>query len=187
MDSRKMTEEPKEDYLLEGQETERLVFRKFVPSDFEEWLPFHQDSRSSQFWDGLPQDPVKACKDQFARLFERYDNNLGGMNALTDKANKKLIGMCGLLVQTVDDLQELEIGYSILPEYWKKGYATEAAIKCKNYAFENKLSDSLISIIHIENLPSQKVAINNGMFLEKTTTYKDNPVHIFRIVNQEKK
>lgn len=177
MDSKIMTK----NLLLEGQETERLFFRKFEHSDLEEWLPFHKDPRSSQYWKGLPQDPVQACNEQFARLFERYDNNLGGMNALVNKITGKLIGMAGLLVQTVDDIQELEIGYSILPEYWENGFATEAAIKCRTYAFENKFSNSLISIIHIDNIPSQKVAINNGMYLEKTTTYKDNPVRIFRV------
>lgn len=184
MDSRKMTERPKEGYLLEGQETERLSFRKFTPSDFEAWLPFHQDPRSSQYWEGVPQDPIQSCKEQFTKLFERYDNNLGGMNALTHKVNGKLIGMCGLLVQTVDETRELEIGYSILPEYWKKGYATEAAIKCRTYAFEKKIADSLISIIHFDNIPSQKVALNNGMYLDKTTNYKDNPVHIFRLYRE---
>jgi len=62
-----------------------------------------------------------------------------------------------------------------------KGYATEAAKKCKEFAFENNLAESLISIIHVDNIPSQKVALNNGMFLDKTTIYRDNQVHIFRI------
>ncbi len=172
---------PGEHYLLEGRETERLTFRKFEQSDFEEWLPFYQDPRSSQYWEGLSTDPLQACKEQFERLFERYENNLGGMNALVHKDTGALIGMTGLLIQTVDETQELEIGYSILPEYWKNGFATEAAIKCKAYAFENKLSDSLISIVHVDNIPSQKVALNNGMYLDKTTTYKDNPVYIFRV------
>jgi len=177
MDFKKM----KTDLLLEGQQTERLSFGKFNRSHFEEWLPFHQDPRSTQFWQGLPKDPISACNEQFERLFERYENKLGGMNALFDKDNGILIGMCGLLVQTVDKIRELEIGYSILPAYWQQGYASEAAAKCKMFAFENKLSDSLISIIHVDNTPSQKVAMNIGMFKEKTTTYKDNPVHIFRV------
>jgi len=75
----------------------------------------------------------------------------------------------------------LEIGYSILPEYWKMGYASEASKTCKKIAFENKLTHSLISIIHVDNMGSQKVAINNGMLLDKTTSYKNNPVHIFRV------
>ncbi|MGJ8733145.1 MAG: GNAT family N-acetyltransferase [Cellulophaga sp.] len=168
-------------YLLNGESSERLLFRKLVQSDFKDWLPFHQDPRSSEFWDGIPQDANTACKQQFNRAFERYQFNLGGMNALICKKTNKLIGLCGLLVQTVDDKDELEIGYSILPKYWKKGYATEAAIKCKEYAFSNNFADSLISIIHIDNIPSQKVALANGMHLSKTTSYSNNPVDIYRV------
>ncbi len=170
------------DLLLVDQETERLKFRKINVSDFEAWLPFYQNPLSTQYWEGLPKDPIKACEEQFQRVFERYENNLGGMNALIQKTSDRLIGICGLLVQVVDGIQELEIGYSILPEFWCKGYATEAAKKCKEFAFTNKLADSLISIIHIDNIPSQKVALANGMQLKKTTTYKNNPVHIYRIM-----
>lgn len=168
--------------LLEGERTERLIFRKVKPSDFETWLPFYHDSRSTQYWDGLPQDPESACREQFERIFERYDKGLGGMNALISKSNNHLVGMCGLLVQTVDGTEELEIGYSILPKFWRKGYATEAARKCRNYAIENQLTKSLISIIQVNNIPSQKVALNLGMVIDKTTVYRDNEVHIFRII-----
>ncbi|WP_282161237.1 GNAT family N-acetyltransferase [Ulvibacterium marinum] len=167
--------------LLNGEETKRLKFRNLLSMDFEAWLPFHKDPRSTQYWEGLPKDPQTACREQFDRVFERYEKKLGGMNALILKSDGNLIGICGLLIQTLDGLQELEIGYSILPEYWKQGYATEAAVKCREYAFKNKLADSLISIIHVDNKPSQKVALNNGMHLDKTTIYKDNPVQIYRI------
>jgi RimJ/RimL family protein N-acetyltransferase len=80
--------------------------------------------------------------------------------------------MCGLLIQTVDGIEEVEIGYSVMPAFRNKGYATEAAIKCKEYAFENNLRDSLISIIAVKNLESQKVALKNNMQLEKTTMYR---------------
>ena len=168
-------------YLLEGQETERLYFRKVLASDFNDWLPFHQEPLSSQFWNGLPIDPEVACREQFNRAFERYEQGLGGMNALISKNEGVLIGLCGLLVQEVDGDRKLEIGYSILPQYWQQGFAFEAAQKCKQYAFSQRWASHLISIIHIENLPSQKVAKNNDMFLDKTTTCKQNPVHIFRV------
>lgn len=168
-------------YLLENQASERLIFRKLKKSDFDDWLPFYHNPKSTQFWEGLPTDPIEACKTQFDRVFERYENNLGGMNALISKESGELVGICGLLVQTVDDIQELEIGYSVLPKFWLKGYAFEAAQKCKKFAFENNFTDSLISIIHVDNIPSQRVAIKNGMHLYKTTTYRDNPVHIFRV------
>lgn len=168
-------------FLLEGEETERLTFRKILPSDFETWLPFHQDPRSTEYWEGIPKDPILACEEQFERFFERYEKKLGGMNALIHKKTDLFIGICGLLIQYVDGIKELEIGYSILPVFWKNGYATEAAIKCREYAFEHKLSTSLISIIHVDNEPSKKVARNNGMRLDKSTIYKNNPVQIFRL------
>lgn len=168
-------------YLLEHEESERLLFRRLQPSDFGDWLPFYHDPKSTQYWEGLPSDPQEACKIQFDRIFERYENDLGGMNALTLKTSGQLVGICGLLVQVVDGMEELEIGYSILPKFWLQGYAVEAAQKCKHFAFQKGFSDSLISIIHVDNVPSQKVALKNGMFLDKTTTYKDNPVHIFRV------
>ncbi|WP_276167736.1 GNAT family N-acetyltransferase [Zobellia alginiliquefaciens] len=169
------------DLLLEGENTERLVFRKVLPSDFDTWLPFHEDKRSSEFWKGLPSDPKIACRQQFDHIFERYENGLGGMNALILKSTGDLIGLCGLLKQNVDNIEELEIGYSILPKYWKQGYASEAAKKCRMHARNNRLAPSLISIIHIDNIPSQRVAMNNGMHLEKITTYHNNPVYIFRV------
>ena len=169
-------------FLLDQQVSERLLFRKVMPNDFELWLPFHQDPRSSQYWEGLPTDPFIACKAQFDTIFERYEKELGGMNALIHKSTNAFIGMCGLMVQTVDHLEELEIGYSILPKFWKQGYATEAATRCIEHAIAYTLADSLISIIHVDNLPSQKVALKNGMVLDNTTTYRNNPVHIFRIV-----
>jgi ribosomal-protein-alanine N-acetyltransferase len=50
------------------------------------------------------------------------------------------------------EIEELEIGYSLMPESRGKGYALEATKKCKDFAFHNQLTDSLISIIHSKNL-----------------------------------
>jgi RimJ/RimL family protein N-acetyltransferase len=100
---------------------------------------------------------------------------------LIDKHSNEFIGQCGLLIQTVDGVEELEIGYSIMPNHRKKGYALEAAKKCSVFAFENNFRDSLISIIHVDNVDSAKVALANGMHLEKTTNSNGDLVNIFRI------
>lgn len=107
------------------------------------------------------------------------------MNALLDKTSGKLIGHCGLLVQNVEDNLELEIGYSILPEYWNQGFAIESVKKCRDFAFDHNFSDSLISIISLTNTPSEKVAIKNGMTIDKVTEYNQNTANIFRITKSE--
>lgn len=174
-------------YLLEGQQTERLIFRKIHDSDFEAWVKFFEDPNTSLHWVEEKKTPITACEQWYQKQNWRYENDKGGMNALIEKASGRLVGHCGLLVQTVDGISELEIGYSLLPEFWNKGYAFEAAEYCKEYAFHNEYSESLISIISITNQPSQKVALKNGMVIEKQTIYHENKVYIFRVLKSSLK
>ena len=174
-------------YLLVGEETERLRFRMLLPNDFDTWIELFKKDGVGNFLGmvNIP-TPEEQCEKWFEIIMYRYQNDLGGMNVLMDKNTGEFIGQCGLLVQEVDGIKELEIGYSILPKFWNQGYATEAAIKCKEYAFEHNFADSIISIIHIDNIQSEKVARKNGMFLEKQTTFKEMPVNIFRVNHPDK-
>ncbi len=168
-------------YILENQQSARLHYRLLTPSDFDAWLPLF-DTREAYAFLGLDatKSPRELCEFWFKKLFHRYENDLGGMNGLIDKKTDQLIGQCGLLLQQVEGEERLEIGYSILPAHWGKGYASEAAMKCRDYAFAHDFWESLISIVHVDNIASEKVAKKNGMRLEKTLPdYKGMPVNIF--------
>ena len=165
-------------YLLAGQETERLKFRLLKPEDFDSWIHLFKANNVAEYLDLNPKlSESELCKLWFDKVFHRYENDLGGMNVLIDKKTNRLVGQCGLLIQTIENIKRLEIGYSILPEFWNQGFASESAAKCKNYAFENNFANSLISMIHIDNISSEKVALKNGMTFEK----KLNSFNIFRI------
>ncbi|MFZ6053273.1 GNAT family N-acetyltransferase [Halocola ammonii] len=165
-------------YLLTHQETERLKFRLLVQEDFGSWVPLFKAENVAKHLDlDASMSATELCKVWFDKAFHRYENNLGGMNVLVDKETNRLVGQAGLLIQTIEDELRLEIGYSILPEFWNRGYAFEAAEKCKNFAFVNNLADSLISMVHEENIGSEKVALKNGMTFEK----KIKPFNIFSI------
>lgn len=79
------------------------------------------------------------------------------MNVLINKETGVFVGQCGLLVQQVEGEECLEIGFSILPKHWNKGYASEAAIKCKELAFERNYADFIISIVHVDNVAPERV------------------------------
>lgn len=169
-------------YLLTNETTKRLIFKLVDRSYFEDWIAFFKHPDTARFL-GF-QDigtPYEQATEWFRRVEERYKNDLGGLNALIDKEINKFVGQCGLLVQDLDGKKELEIGYSILPEYWNLGYATEAAIKCRDFAFQNSFSESLISIIHVDNDKSEKVALKNGMIKIKQTEFRSMAVNIFGI------
>lgn len=170
-------------YLLDHQQTTRLLFRKIERADFDQWLSFFEDPQTSQHWISEDKPAHTQCYDWYQRQQQRYDENLGGMNALIEKSTGTLVGHAGLLIQQVDGQTEMEVAYSLLPAHWGKGYAAEAALKCRDYAFENSFAKSLISIISVTNTPSISVALRNGMHVGHETVYKGNKVKIFRIAH----
>lgn len=170
-------------FLLTGEESQRLRFRLLKESDFNSWIPlFFKQEAALYLGLDTTKSPSELCQHWFDKAFHRYEDNLGGMNVLEDKTTGKMVGQCGLLIQDVIGEEFLEVGYSILPKYWGNGYATEAAIKCKEFAFENNFREELISVVHVENIASQKVALKNGMKIFKESVIsKEMPVNIYKI------
>lgn len=69
-----------------------------------------------------------------------------------------------------------------MKKYWGQGYATEAAKIFIDYAFKKELTKSVISLIDVRNLGSQKVAEKNGLAIDKQIKWLDKEdVYIYRI------
>lgn len=81
------------------------------------------------------------------RQFACYDKYGFGLWAVILKETNEFIGQCGLTIQPWKDSEVLEIGYLFERKYWHNGYATEAAIACKRYAFETLGASEVCSII----------------------------------------
>jgi ribosomal-protein-alanine N-acetyltransferase len=174
-------------FHLFGEHTNRLVFKKLEGTDFTACLAFFLDPRSNRYWKSEVTDPNELAEQWFAKQQWRYENNKGAINLLISKESKKVVGWAGLIIQSINNQEELEVAYSILPEHWRKGYATEASKKCIECAFQRRWANSVISIIQVDNVESKWVAIKNGMTLDVTTTYHGNQVNVFRIINNHAK
>ena len=163
--------------------SQRLTTRFITKSDAQTWCDFVSHKEATEFFPDFyaPNDPLPMAEKFLEKQFIRYKEKRYGLQALITKENGKFIGLCGLLDQTIDNQQELEIGYHILPQYWNMGYATEAAKTFMNFAKENALGHSLISIIDVENSKSQRVAEKNGFTKENRTNYQGYDVWIYRI------
>jgi RimJ/RimL family protein N-acetyltransferase len=101
-----------------------------------------------------------------------------GLWAVIHKEEDRLIGDCGLTIQRVEGVDELEIGYHILRSHWGQGYATEAAAACRDYAFDDLKRKWVISWMSSDNMASRRVAEKVGMRLEKETTNKDGDASV---------
>jgi RimJ/RimL family protein N-acetyltransferase len=163
-------------------ESERLLTRKLTSNDIEIWSDFFKDKDAIEF---LPDPGFNSSEERSKHWIEkqlnRYSENLFGLQALIDKKTNEFIGQCGLLKQTVDGKTEIEVGYHIFKKYWGQGYAPEAAKLFIDYAFQNNLTDSVISIINTNNIKSQKVANKNGLLKEKQSIWSGLDIFIYRI------
>ena len=108
------------------------------------------------------------------RQWARYAADGHGHWLVAERASGQPVGQVGLLMQTVaalDDARLPEIGYLLHAPHWGRGYATEAAVAVREYAFRDRRYPHVISLIRPENVPSQRVAQRLGM---RITTQTDH-------------
>ena len=142
-------------------ETKRLILREMIQSDFMALCKILQDDDVMYAYEGaFSFDEVQGWLD---RQIERYKELGFGLWAVVLKETGIMVGQCGLSMQDFNSNKVLEVGYLFQKDYWHRGYASEAAIACKEYAFDKLNAKEVYSIIRDTNIPSQNVAIRNGM------------------------
>ena len=160
-------------------ETQRLVLREFQHEDLDALAAILCDRETMRYY------PVSfdsaAVADWIQRNRTRYANHGHGLWAMILKSTRELIGDCGLVRQSVDAVDEIEIGYHVRRDLWNQGYASEAARACRDYGFANLKVDRLISLIRPENLASRRVAEKNGMTIWKEVTKADLLHYVYAI------
>lgn len=107
--------------------------------------------------------------------------------AIERKSDGHYIGHAGLLHwDGVDAREDVEVAYMLLPEYWKHGYATEAARASKDWAFAHLGVDRIVSFIVVQNEPSQRVAERNGMVRLKRQEENrfGQPIYVYGVTRE---
>lgn len=142
-------------------ETERLYLREMKQTDFSSLCKILQDKDVMYAYEHAFGDDE--AQEWLDKQITRYNQYGFGLWAVILKETDEMIGQCGLTMQDCNNKQVLEVGYLFQKAFWHKGYASEAAIACKEYAFETLNVDEVFSIIRDTNIASQNVAKRNGM------------------------
>ncbi|QUR94613.1 GNAT family N-acetyltransferase [Macrococcoides canis] len=164
-------------------ETERLILRKLYPQDKECLTKVLSDSESMQFYDHPFNE--HEVEEWIKWNIENYAIYNCGLWAVILKEDGTFLGDCGITMQNIDGEVLPEIGFHIIKEYCNKGYASEAAKACMDYAFDFLGFEQIYSYSTIDNLPSQKVAAKIGMKKHKIFD-KNGLQHIVQIAIKEK-
>ncbi|MEN9568327.1 MAG: hypothetical protein RLZZ69_3523 [Cyanobacteriota bacterium] len=158
-------------------ETKRLFLREMTLCDVDDLLEVFSEPEVMQFY---PQLFDRQMTQSWIELnIQRYARNGFGLWGLISKENDKLIGDCGLVVQEVDGIEMVEIGYHVRYDLWGRGLATEAAQACRDYGFYQLGFDTLISLINPSNTASRRVAEKNGMKLIKEIEWRNKSTCVY--------
>ena len=160
-----------------------MYFREINQDDFIALSKILQDEETMYAYNGAFSD--EETQEWLDKQIARYKKYGFGLWALILKETDEMIGQCGITVQPWKDTEVLEIGYLLRKDYWHKGLATEAAQRCKEYAFDNLNAEEVCSIIRDTNIASQNVAARNGMKITDKWTkhYRgiDMPHYLFSV------
>lgn len=141
-------------------ETERLILREIDPErDFENWARCMADERSVRYTDGRVLDRARAWR-HMASLIGHWEIRGYGFFSVEEKASGEWVGRVGPWYP--EGWPEPEIGWTIMPEHWGKGYATEAARAALDYAFRELGWKRVIHVILVGNERSIAVAKKLG-------------------------
>lgn len=167
-------------------ESERLILRRITHNDFEYFIQLHADPEVARY---LSHGNPRSSQESVAWLqsaLRNYDDLTLGQLAVLRKSDGMLIGRCGLSDLAVEAratvvavprgwyqrteapagaevVIERELGYTFHRSSWGHGYASEAARCVFEYARDVSRHPRVISLIHPENVRSQRVAQRFGV------------------------
>ncbi|MFD1294978.1 GNAT family N-acetyltransferase [Lutibacter holmesii] len=150
----------KKEYIFKSK---RLGFRNWSEKDLIKFSEINADLEVMKYF---PKPLTKKETAEFIdRLIKHYKNNGFNYFATEILDTGELIGFIGLAFQDykTDFTPAIDIGWRLKRSSWGKGYATEGAKKCLEFAFNKLNLEKVISTCTIQNLKSENVMKKIGM------------------------
>ena len=143
-----------------GPETDRLEHRAFTVDDAESFYALKSHPDVIRFTGEPPLPSLDAAREVIAN-YPDFDEVGYGRWACILRETQAVIGFCGLKYLT--DLDEVDVGYRFLPEFWGRGLATEACAASLEFGFTTLRLDQIIGLVLPDNTASTRVLEKVGM------------------------
>lgn len=161
-------------------ETERLILRRFVQEDLNEFAAICAD-RDVMRYASLTGKPLKRIQawNWMAQAEGHWQLRGYGMWAVEEKSTQHLIGRIGL--QFMEDFPDIEAAWLLGKPFWGQGYALEGARAAIKYGFRKLGKESFISMIFPQNTPSIRLAERLGEVRDGEITLHGQRLLVYRI------
>ena len=158
-------------------ETDRLVLRRLTSDDAEFMLGHLNDPSFHRY---IGDRGVRTVEQARQYLIDRVMASYGqfgfGIYMVELKDSRQQIGTCGLLKR--DELEDVEVGFALLPQFWSKGYAVEAAQAVMEYAHKELGLARIVAIANPDNDRSFKLLEKIGLKFERMIRLSENDPEI---------
>jgi len=155
-------------------ETERLIIREIVPADVDGMFELDSDPLVHEY---LGNQVVKD-RDESLNMVEfiRHQYAAYGIGrwAIMERQTNNFMGWTGFkfITETVNNhTNYYDLGYRMIPKYWNKGYATEAAKACLNFGIDQLKLNPIYAIANYDNAGSKNVLVKTGFHPQGTFVY----------------
>ena len=148
--------------------TDRLVINKFTESDKDPRWQIEKNFEVRKYINQKTLSRVEAA-NYVNDVIESYAINGHGRYAIRDKANLKLIGMCGFLL----DEMGIDFGYRYCPNSWGKGIAYEAAKEVFHFGTKTLGLSPNVAGVHPKKVASEKILKKLGFQFQSKVNFMD--------------
>jgi len=131
-------------------ETQRLLLRRFTIGDAQFILTLLNEPSFLRY---IGDKKVRNLDDARQYILNgpvaSYEQHGFGLCLVELKESHTPIGMCGLLKR--EELPDPDIGFALLPDFWNKGFAFEAATAVLDDAHERLKLQRMLAITSVDN------------------------------------
>lgn len=141
----------------------RLGFRNWQERD---QMPFSRMNTDPKVMEHFPGLLSKEESDGLISRFMDHQEQYGFCFFAVDETESgNFIGFIGLKRTGFEEFFTpcVEIGWRLHPDFWGKGYATEGAVACLDFGFNQLNLDKIVSFTTTTNHRSEKVMQRIGM------------------------
>lgn len=144
--------------------TERLDLVEISQSHLTDFYEIFKDERATKYYNILPFHQEEEAQKYIDWFQSRYKEGLGIRWGIKLKGRPGIIGTAGFNNYLKD--HRANFGYDLHPDYWNKGYMTEALTVILKFGFETLKINRIEAEVMQGNIASEKVLEKLGFTKE---------------------
>ncbi len=148
-------------------ETDRLLLRELDEKDTRALYIILSRADVTVHYGQEPFNTIEEARSLLAIFNMNYSMQKGIRWGIVEKSSGNLIGTIGYHAWHQKH-KRAEIGYELHPDFWSKGYGSEAITEVISYGFSALQLNRISAIVYPENVPSQKMLERAGFHKEGT-------------------